>query len=403
MLGSVSTSRRANAFAAALDEPSGLSGEAVAERTAAGQAPSAEEAEEPALLSMAAELEALPRPELSADTKVVHRARLIAAMEAAFATGGAGADRVPAQRPRGAHRAAPLGALARLRPRSRLTKGLAAGGLTVGVAAGAFGGVAAASTDALPGDTLYGLKRGMEDIRLDLAGDDADRGRILLDHASTRLNEARRLMELRRAGELADDQVAEVRSALASMHHDASEGRRLLSRAFDADGGIEPLRSLSSFTEKHGATWAQLRSQLPPQLTDVSDDVTGLFDAIEHDLEPLQSLLPADDAGSGSGPPPGGGGSSSAESGGETDASPSATAEPSGAPTPSAPGSPGQASPSEENRDGLIGGGGLLDSGDSGDGAADDDQEAEVTIPPLIDDLLPGLGLDVDDTDSGAG
>ena len=73
--------------------------------------------------------------------------------------------------------------LGKLRPRSRWSKGLAAGGLTVGVAAGAFGGVAAASSDALPGDSLYGLKRGMEDIKLGMADGDADRGEVYLDQA----------------------------------------------------------------------------------------------------------------------------------------------------------------------------------------------------------------------------
>src|SRR5437764_10967579 len=101
-------------------------------------------------------------------------------MEAAFAEGALSDDaKVPEQRtPRRSHRAAPT--LGKLRPRSRLSKGLAAGGLTVGVAAGAFSGVAAASTDALPGDSLYGFKRGMEDLRLNLAGDDSARGRLYL-------------------------------------------------------------------------------------------------------------------------------------------------------------------------------------------------------------------------------
>ena len=84
--------------------------------------------------------------------------------------------------------------MGKLRPRSRLSKGLAAGGLTVGVAAGAFSGVAAASSDALPGDSLYGLKRGMEDLKRGMADDDSDRGGLYLDQASTRLSEARRLI-----------------------------------------------------------------------------------------------------------------------------------------------------------------------------------------------------------------
>src|SRR6476646_8777050 len=144
----------------------------------------------------------MPRPVLHPEAKVVQRAQLVAAFEAMVqeGAGGEAADAaLPEQRSRGAHRASGLG---KLRPRSRLSKGLAAGGLTVGVAAGAFGGVAAASSDALPGDSLYGLKRGMEDIKLGLAHGDSDRGELYLDQASTRLSEARRLMERGRSGQL---------------------------------------------------------------------------------------------------------------------------------------------------------------------------------------------------------
>lgn len=422
MLGSVSTSRRANAFAEALDEPR-LDG-APAERTPAAPAeptpagpspaaraqrppgPAADAADQGALLSVADELRSLPRPELSAETKTVHRAQLLAAMENAF---GGGGERVPEQRAAGAHRAPVAGALSRLRPKSRLTKGLAAGGLTLGVAAGAFGGAAAASTNALPGDTLYGLKRGMEDLRLDLAGSSADRGKIYLDRASTRLNEARRLMEREKAGDLDPEQLAEVRSTLSTMHSDASEGHRLLSEAYESDGAIGPLRTLSDFSEKSMTTWSDLRYRLPVQLSDVSDDVTSLFEAIEDGLAPLQSLLPPDDSSSG------------ARSGGTAPATPQpspgvpqqeeesredAPAGPSSSeerqPEPESSGPSPSPEPSAEG--GLLGGatGGLLEqdreaTGEDEESAEDTpaSPEPDVTIPPLIDGLLPGLGLDI--------
>ncbi|CAM5671970.1 hypothetical protein SHIRM173S_01030 [Streptomyces hirsutus] len=125
-----------------------------------------------------------------------------AMLQEGTAAGEAADSSVPDQRSRrarGAHRATPLG---KLRPRSRLAKGLTAGGLGVTVAAGAFGGVAAANSYALPGDSLYGLKRGIEDVKLGLADGNDERGRVFLDHASTRLGEARRLMERGRSGPL---------------------------------------------------------------------------------------------------------------------------------------------------------------------------------------------------------
>ncbi|MFC7468833.1 DUF5667 domain-containing protein [Actinomadura keratinilytica] len=167
--------------------------------------------------------------------------------------------------------------------------------------------MAAASSDALPGDSLYGLKRGMEDIKLGMAGDAADRGGIYLDHASTRLSEARRLMERGRSGSLDHESLAEIRRALGAVHHDAGQGHRLLSAAYQEGGSLRPIQQLSSFSRSHRATWTSLRDQLPPTLFDVSDQVSEVFDAIEEEVEPLRSLLPGapsqDDRPGGSPPP----------------------------------------------------------------------------------------------------
>src|SRR3954447_11977494 len=54
-------------------------------------------------------------------------------------------------------------------------------------------GAAAASTRALPGDTLYGLKRQVENVELSLAQGDVGHGRELLEQADTRLGEAEAL------------------------------------------------------------------------------------------------------------------------------------------------------------------------------------------------------------------
>ncbi|GAA2795519.1 hypothetical protein GCM10019017_46200 [Streptomyces showdoensis] len=287
MIANVSAHRRANAFAQALQDRT--SEGAAAEQSEA----TAEPAEQGRLLALANGLGELPKPEMDPEVKVVQRAQLVAAMEAMFAEGSASAGpTVPEQRTaggKGAHRASPL---RKLRPRSRWTKGLAAGGLTVGVAAGAFSGVAAASSDALPGDSLYGLKRGMEDIKLGMADDDADRGGIYLDQASTRLSEARRLMERGRAGDLDHESLGEIRRVLSGMEHDASEGHRLLRQAYERDGEIGPMARLNSFAQSHRATWDGLRDRLPVQLADVGNQVNDVFDAIDEEVEPLQSVLP---------------------------------------------------------------------------------------------------------------
>ncbi|UGY92904.1 DUF5667 domain-containing protein [Streptomyces gobiensis] len=413
MIGSVSTNRRANAFAQALEEQdpegagSGVRTEgAVLNGSTSPASPEGPpgEADQAMMLALARELDALPKPELDHEVKTVHRARLIAAMETHLAEGG---TLVPEQRTRsrkGAHRAVPLGSLSKLRPRSRLTKGLAAGGLTVGVAAGAFSGVAAASTNALPGDTLYGLKRGMEDLKLDLAGGDTDRGRVHLDHASTRLHEARRLMERGRSGPLDHEALGDVRRALSSMRHDASEGHRLLSQAYERDGKIAPMQSLSSFAKTHRSGWAQLRQKLPAQLQDVGDEVSSVFDAIDDEVIPIRSLLPPEpDSRMSEGRPETG--DHTGQEPGTQPGTPSSEDQPSdGRTADSEPPSPSNSNP-EEREDGLLGGSGLLDppaqeSETDSSGSGKDSLQPpppDVTIPPLLPGGLPGLGLEVDD------
>ncbi|WAZ23277.1 DUF5667 domain-containing protein [Streptomyces cinnabarinus] len=408
MIANVSAHRRANAFAQALEEQSDR-GTAAEQPEGSAPAPAAaEQTERGRLLALASGLGELPRPELDPEVKVVQRAQLVAAMEAMLLEGaGGGADSVPEQRShraRGAHRASPLG---KLRPRSRLTKGLAAGGLSVGVAAGAFGGVAAASGDALPGDSLYGLKRGIEDFKRGLADGDTERGRVFLDQASTRLNEARRLMERDRGGPLDHESLGEIRRALSGMHHDASEGHRLLSAAYEADpDSLGPIQALDSFSRSHRDTWGALRDRLPVQLGDVGEQVTSVFAAIDEEVAPLQSLLPEPPArgGGDSGRRGGPGASSTGSSGTDRSAAPSSGNSASDG-RQSSSGSPSRSAGSDSQDDGLLGGstGGLLDppqdSTDSTTPSASNSPvpEPDVTLPPLLPGLLPGLGIDGED------
>lgn len=403
MIANVSAHRRANAFAQALDEQSDR--EPAAEQSEGHPPAGAEHTGQDRLLALAEGLGELPRPELDPEVKVVQRAQLVAAMEAMLLEGGAGEPAVPEQRShraKGAHRA---GALGKLRPRSRLTKGLAAGGLSVGVAAGAFGGVAAASSDALPGDSLYGLKRGIEDFKLTYLSDgDDERGVAYLDQASTRLSEARRLMERDRGGQLDHESVGEIRRALSGMQHDASEGHRLLHEAYERDpNSLGPIQALAGFSRSHREAWGALRDRLPVQLGDVSQQVSSVFDAIDEEVAPLESLLPETPAqsgkgagqrqGSGSGSPdtstgpdrstaPGTGGSSEHHSGGD----------------------PSKSATSGSQDDGLLGGntGGLLDppksSNTTPSTSPSPSADPDVTLPPLLPGLLPGLGINGEDT-----
>ncbi len=412
MIANVSAHRRASAFAQALEE---LSDRGTAAEQSEGPAPApaaADETEQGRLVALAAGLGALPRPELDPEVKVVQRARLVAAMEAMLqegtAAGEASDPTVPGQRrAKGAHRASGLG---KLRPRTRLTKGLAAGGLSVGVAAGAFGGVAAASSDALPGDSLYGLKRGIEDFKVTYLTDGADeQGKAYLDLASTRMSEARRLLDRGRSGHLDHESLGEIRRTLTGMQKDAAEGHRLLHEAYERDpDSLGPIQTLSTFSRTHRRAWGALREKLPVQLGDVSEQVSSVFDAIDEEVAPLQSLLPQPPAHTGGGnrQHDAGPGSPSGSSSADHSARPST-----GSGTPSAGHQSGSGSPStsagsaEESGDDLLGGttGGLLDPPKASDSASPSESKPpvggapDVTIPPLLPGLLPGLGIDSED------
>ncbi|MFJ4693751.1 DUF5667 domain-containing protein [Streptomyces sp. NPDC088766] len=406
MIANVSAHRRANAFAQALEEQSDR-GTAAEQTEGPPPAPAAaDQTEQGRILALATSLAELPRPEMDPEVKVVQRAQLVAAMEAMLQAGtmGEAADRsVPEQRAvraRGAHRATPLG---KFRPRTRLAKGLTAGGLSVGVAAGAFGGVAAASSDALPGDSLYGLKRGIEDFKLNyLAEGESERGQAYLDQASTRLSEARRLMERGRGGaQLDHESVGEVRRALSGMRYDASEGHRLLHEAYERDpDSLGPIQALSTFSRSHREVWGALRDRLPVQLGDVSRQVSSVFDAIDEEVAPLRSLLPqppapggAQDSGRGTGP------TSPGPSGTGRSTTPSAGG---GSPATGSPDSGGPSKSADPGEDGLLGGntGGLLDppqDTSTSSPTTTPTTEPDVTLPPLLPGLLPGLGIDSED------
>jgi hypothetical protein len=396
VIGQATAHRRANAFAQALEG----SGEREADAADVHADPTQER-----LLAMANALADVPKPDLAPEVKTVQRAQLIAAMEVAIADATLSTldtrGRVPEQRKGpGAHRAV---SLRRLRPRARWSRRLAAGGLTVGVAAGAFGGVAAASTNALPGDTLYGLKRGMEDLHLGMVGNDADRGKALLDMASTRMHEAHRLMERGRSGPLDTDSVHEVGKALFGMHAEAAEGHRLLSGTFQRDGSLTAMVCLNDFSQTSGRTWGKLRPQLPPQLHDVGAQVTSVFDAIEREVAPLQSVLPP---ASGSGSRHHHGDTEAREGGpfsGDTGRSAPGS---SAAPHSGTSGHDSNASPTPTdglggNGQGLIGGAGLLNnpepnsspSSSAGKKGSGQPSAPGVSIPPLLPGILPVIGI----------
>jgi hypothetical protein len=234
-----------------------------------------------------------------------------------------------------------------------------------------------------------------------MASSDSDRGEIYLDQASTRLNEARRLMERGRSGPLDQESVTEVRHALSGMRHDASAGHRLLFAAYERDGSLGPIQALSTFSQSHRDSWTALRDQLPHQLGDVRDQVTSVFDAIDQEVDPLRPLLPPTPSQRTGSPGPYGGPGYGRPSG-PLDPAPSASGgSPSGGQDRT-----GGPDPSTSGPDGfLLGGaaGGLFGppsqdmnppSPTTKGGRSGQLSEPDITIPPLLPGFLPDLDMD---------
>lgn len=125
-------------------------------------------------------------------------------------------------------------------------------------------GAAAASTRALPGDTLYGLKRQIEAGQLALARGDLGHGRELLEQADARLTEAERLT----AGEDGSDPAtrALVGQALREMAADVTAGAADLTEAYRETGDEQAMILLDRFVLDQRERLQDLLDLLDPSL-----------------------------------------------------------------------------------------------------------------------------------------
>jgi hypothetical protein len=397
MTANVLEHRRARAFADAVeDRPS----TAVPHQGGPEENPAGQFAD---LLATVSALGALPAPEFDPEVRMVQRAQVMAEFERHFAGGGAV---VPAPRGRGSHRAG--AAVGRLRPRTRWGRRLAVSGLAAGVAVTAFGGMAAASSSAIPGDPLYGMKRSLENWQLDFAGSNAERGRLLLDQASQRMSEAQQLIDHDQADghRLSPHVIAEVTKALSDMNAEGTQGSDLLQAIYRQNHSLAPLQSLAAFDRLQQRSLDALAPQLPRQAEPVEGQLQQLLSGISAELAPLHLTPGADGVGGGASALPGGDTSPSTggASAGSTEGSTPRGATTSGTGAMSSPGT----SPSSNGGE-LVGGltGGLLGSSPSTTPSATDKAGSAspsaaapdngVTVPPLIPGLLPSLGIGLAD------
>ncbi len=134
----------------------------------------------------------------------------------------------------------------RIRARGAILVGLAVGTL-------ALSGMSAASGSAMPGDTLYGLKRSQENAQLALASSDASKGKLYLDFARTRAGEAWTVRT----------DPALLKSTLADMDSETEQGVSLLVSDAITHDSTAALTTIDRFAVAQNADIDKLLNAVP--------------------------------------------------------------------------------------------------------------------------------------------
>lgn len=134
-----------------------------------------------------------------------------------------------------------------------------------------LGGAVVVSKKAIPGDTLYGLKRASERFQLATDGSDTERANDLLSFASTRTDEVQQLITRTsaaasgqgpRAGVINASTGQLIQAALQSANSDTADASRLLGTQAIQDGSAAPLTNMTNWAPgqlaRLRAIWAAL-------------------------------------------------------------------------------------------------------------------------------------------------
>jgi hypothetical protein len=201
-----------------------------------------------------------PRPQFSADL----RERLLAEAESTLATDSV--LRLPPRRSGGRERRLAL---------------VASSVVLVGGSAG----LAAASQDALPGDALYPIKRGIERAQADIGTSPASKGQQLLAQADNRLAEVQGLVE-------SDDEV-HVSGTIEQFAAQAGEGADLLLESYAESQDEAVIEELRGFTSGSLPVLQELAKVVP---ADAQDELAGaaqlLLDIDQRAGEACSACLP---------------------------------------------------------------------------------------------------------------
>lgn len=118
-------------------------------------------------------------------------------------------------------------------------------------------GSAAAAQQAMPGDTLYGMKRSIENVSTNVSVGDDSRGRRDLEHAMTRLSEVRGLVN--NGGD-----SATIDNTLDLFSAQARKGVSRLVASYQQDADTTSITAITDFITRARQAIGDLAPKLPP-------------------------------------------------------------------------------------------------------------------------------------------
>lgn len=157
-----------------------------------------------------------------------------------------------------------------LRPSYAVRRRLA-GATAAFVGAAGFVGLVGTSAQALPGDMLYPVKRGVENVELAFHQDDLSHGQFRLNQASERLAEAGRLTE-----ENSPQTQSHVAETLDDFAVQAQDGSQSLFRSYGEDRSAQSVTVVNDFSAAAAANLAQLAGRLPSNADDSFQNAAGV-------------------------------------------------------------------------------------------------------------------------------
>ncbi len=149
--------------------------------------------------------------------------------------------------------------------------------------------MAAAAQNALPGETLYPIKRGIEQAEASLHLSPAGKGNDLLEQASDRLSEVEGLVH-----DMTARSTPQVPETLHDFNSQATEGSDLLFKSYEETRDPSSIATVRSFAADGIAELRQLADVVPPEAQDELAEAAVVLQEIDGQAVTLCNTCASD-------------------------------------------------------------------------------------------------------------